>query len=109
MCLLITGLTAAITTIIWFKWPSNCRAEAGELCLMFWGAFLMWLVDGFFSLAAGEPFLNLSLDDTLLGITVVLLGSAAWWVLFRLKLRVSYCKRRLRVSTVGRNHESKCP
>ena len=45
---------------------------------MYWGASLMWTIDGFFSVAEGEPFLNLSADDALLGLLIVICGLAAW-------------------------------
>lgn len=42
---------------------------------MYFGAALMWSVDGFFALAQGEPFLEISMNDALLGVTVVLCGA----------------------------------
>jgi hypothetical protein len=47
----------------------------------------MWLVDGCFRLTEGEPFLELSRNDTLLGVTVVVLGLIAGF-LIRRDLRV---------------------
>ncbi|MDU6265468.1 MAG: hypothetical protein E6600_13300 [Anaerocolumna aminovalerica] len=38
----------------------------------------MWTVDGFFCVAEGEGFLDLSLNDALLGIVIVLCGLIAW-------------------------------
>ncbi len=48
---------------------------------MYRGAALMWCVDGFFSVAGGESFPDLSLDDALPGIIIVLCGPVAWIVL----------------------------
>lgn len=45
----------------------------------------MWLVDAFFCLTEGEPFLDISLNDALLGFTVVLCGLVAWVVILLLK------------------------
>jgi len=84
MCLLITALAAVITTIVWYLKIPNNPNKVGSLCLIYWGASLMWLVDAFFCLAGGEPFLNLSLSDALLGFAVVLCGLAAWVVIFLL-------------------------
>jgi hypothetical protein len=48
---------------------------------MYWGAALMWLGDAIFSVAGGEGFFDLSLDDTLLGIVIVMIGLIGWLVL----------------------------
>lgn len=85
MCLLITTLAAIITTIAWYVKISKKTNRVGSLCLIYWGASLMWLVDAFFCLAEGGPFLNLSLNDALLGFTVVLCGLVAWTVIRLLK------------------------
>lgn len=86
MCLFITVLAAVIATIAWYvKIPYNPN-KVGSLCLIYWGASLMWMVDAFFSLAEGEPLLNISLNDTLLGFTVVLCGLVAWIVLLLFKM-----------------------
>ena len=45
---------------------------------MYWGAALMWTVDGFFRVAEGEPFLDLSVNDALLGLLIVICGLVAW-------------------------------
>lgn len=85
MCLLITVLSAVITTIVWYvKIPKNPN-KVGSLCLIYWGASLMWLVDAFFCLAEGKLFLNLSLNDALLGFTVALCGLVAWVVILLFK------------------------
>lgn len=81
MCLLITTLAAIITTIAWYVKIPNSPNKVGSLCLIYWGASLMWLVDAFFCLTEGEPFLDLSFNDALLGFVVVLCGLAAWVVI----------------------------
>lgn len=81
MCLLITALAAVIATIVWYVKISNNIYKVGTLCLIYWGASLMWLIDAFFYLAGGEPFLNLSLNDALLGFIVVLCGLAVWVII----------------------------
>lgn len=78
MCLLITVLAAVIATIAWYVKIPNSPNKVGSLCLIYWGASLMWLVDAFFSLAEGESFLKISLNDALLGLTVVLCGLVSW-------------------------------
>lgn len=81
MCLLITLLAAVTTTIVWYVQAPNNLYRVSTLCFMYWGASLMWLVDGFFCIAEGEPFLEFSSGDALLGFTVVLCGLAAWVII----------------------------
>ena len=50
---------------------------------MYWGATLMWCVDGFASVVGGGAFVELAdaaavVDDALLGVCVVALGLVAW-------------------------------
>ena len=78
MCLMITTLAAVISTIVWYvNAPAN-KMKLEVLSLMYWGAALMWTVDGFFCVAEGEPFLDLGLNDALLGMLIVISGLAAW-------------------------------
>ena len=87
MTLIITALAALIAAAIYLFNPSVARSyQIGSLALIYLGAALMWCVDGFASLAEGEPFVELSdtaamADDALLGLCVVVLGLAAWGVL----------------------------
>jgi hypothetical protein len=80
MCLVITAFAAVITTIIWYFKAHQRELKLGLLALMYWGATLMWLVDAFYALAEGEAFLDLSVDDALLGLVIVLCGLIAWGV-----------------------------
>ena len=80
MCLVITAFAAVITTIIWYFKAHEKELKLGLLALMYWGATLMWIVDGFFVVAEGEPFLDLSVNDALLGLVIVLCGLVAWVV-----------------------------
>ncbi|MEG1683818.1 MAG: hypothetical protein RR295_08300 [Oscillospiraceae bacterium] len=81
MCLMITAFAAVVATILWYFKPElKKEAKLGMLALMYWGAALMWTVDGFFCVAAGEGFLELSLNDALLGAVIVLCGLIAWVV-----------------------------
>lgn len=85
MCLLITVLAAVTATIVWYARVPNDIYKVSTLCFMFWGASLMWLVDGFFSVAEGEAFLDLSLNDALLGFTVVLSALVLWVIMLLLR------------------------
>jgi hypothetical protein len=75
---MITLLAAVISTIIWYVNAPESKLKLGTLSLMYWGASLMWIVDGFFCIAGGEPFLDISVNDALLGLLIVICGLAAW-------------------------------
>ena len=85
MCLLLTLFAAVITTIFWYVQTPDYRNKIGMLGLMYWGASLMWLVDAFFRITEGEPFLDMSLNDALLGLAVVLCGLLAWTTILLVK------------------------
>lgn len=78
MCLMITLFAAVFATVAWYAAAPNNSLRLGTLSLMYWGAGLMWMVDGVFAVLEGEPFLDLSTDDALLGLLVVLCGLVAW-------------------------------
>ncbi len=84
MCLVITALAAGITTLIWYFTGMQKKYKLGGLSLMYWGASLMWLVDGFFALGEHEPFLDLSGNDALLGFVVVAAGFLLWVIVMLL-------------------------
>ena len=75
MCLILTCIAAVITTVLYFRYPKiSARFSLEHLALMYWGAALMWSVDGVFRLMEGEHFLELTLNDTLLGMLIVICG-----------------------------------
>lgn len=77
MCLILTCIAAVITTALYFLCPEfSARISLQHLTLMYWGAALMWSVDGIFRLIEGERFFELTLNDTFLGILVVICGVA---------------------------------
>jgi len=83
MTLLITVLSAVISTLIWYTNEKARELKIGVLLYMFWGASLMWLVDAvveyieireeYFS-----PALSDMLNDTFLGLTEVVLALVVW-------------------------------
>ena len=103
MTLMITVFAAVISTLVWYFKAHDSRLMLGKLCLMYWGASLMWTVDAiaeyielgeeFFTPAAGEM-----LNDAFLGTAVVALGLVIWLVM----LLVSDPKKVLR-STLIKN------
>ena len=85
MTLLISTTAAVVASIVWY-FNSNRKAyKLGFLSLMFWGASLMWLVDAIFEYAElGAEFFNPAiadmLNDSYLGLSVVVLGLIIWMV-----------------------------
>lgn len=60
MTLVITLLAAAIATIAWYAAGPKSTMKIGALALMYWGAGLMWVVDGIACLAEGEAFIEIT-------------------------------------------------
>ena len=85
MCLIITLVAALVTTLIWYKRKNTSTYKMSILALMYWGASIMWTVDGIFRVAEKEAFLDLTLDDALLGVLVVFCGLVLWGLLSLLK------------------------
>ena len=48
MCLLLTLMAAVAATVAWYACEKRKTYRLGTLCLIYWGAGLMWLVDFFF-------------------------------------------------------------
>ncbi|MBR6238716.1 MAG: hypothetical protein IKQ83_06710 [Lachnospiraceae bacterium] len=85
MTLLITVFAAVISTFIWYKKDDRKEYNRGFLCLMFWGASLMWTVDAVFEYAElgaeyFTPAFEDMINDAYLGISVVALGLIIWTV-----------------------------
>ena len=89
MTLLLTVFAAVTATLFWYNRKDD-TLHPGVLCVMFWGASLMWLADAIFEYAqqgadyfapAGQEMLN----DTFLGLSVIALALVIWVavVLFR--------------------------
>lgn len=79
MCFIITGLAAFMATVIWYANGSEDKYNLSTLCFIYWGATLMWFVDHVMAfLTEGGEFFEITLDATLLGITVVFFGLSVW-------------------------------
>ena len=90
MTLLTTVFAAIICTVIWYKNNERAQLHLGTLCLMYWGASLMWLADAIFEYAelGAESFVPAPLDmlnDFYLGLSVVALGLIIWLVILLIK------------------------
>ena len=90
MTLLITLIAAITVTLIWYTNEKARKLNTGILCYMFWGASLMWLVDAaveyiedgadYFLPSSGDM-----LNDTFLGLSVVVLALVVWVVYLLIK------------------------
>lgn len=49
--LLIIGFAAIIASILWYKHAPSDPWRLSVLCYLYWGAFLMWLVDAAYEYA----------------------------------------------------------
>ena len=78
MCLIMTIIAAVVFTAVWAKMRTQSLLTT---TLMFWAAALMWSVDGVASVLDGEPFFDISREDTILGVIIVLCGVAIFAVL----------------------------
>lgn len=90
MTLLTTVFAAIICTIIWYAHASKSEMKVGILCLMYWGASLMWLVDAIFEYVeiGAEYFTPEPIDmlnDFYLGLSVIALGLIIWLVILLVK------------------------
>ncbi|GEM_PF-779944 len=94
MCLIITVLMAIVFSVLFIVSKRNDGAENSNgsvlrkfsqplftTMLAFWAAAVMWSVDGIANVLGGEPFLDLSKEDSLLGLIVALCGVALFAVL----------------------------
>lgn len=90
MTLLTAVFAAIITTVIWYQKDGKNQMQTGTLCLMYWGASLMWLVDAvaeyvelkekYFTPAPVDM-----LNDFFLGLSVVAFGLIIWLTILLLK------------------------
>ena len=90
MTLAITLACAAVATVLWYAKAPDNSMRFGVLALMYWGAVLMWLVDGIYRLLDGEAFIEIAdaavmFDDAMLGLLVAIVGLAAWTVYLVIK------------------------
>ena len=90
MTLLITLIAAVCATLVWYFNSNRDNYKLGILSLMYWGAGLMWFVDFVFEYAElkadyfVQEFADI-LNDSLLGITVVVLGLIIWVAILIIK------------------------
>ena len=86
MTLLVTVFAAITATVCWYRNAPDSSMQLGTLCLMYWGASIMWLVDAVveYSEIGAEFFLQDGADminDLYLGLSVTALGLIIWLVI----------------------------
>ena len=76
MCEIMTIITAVIFSIVYALQKKGGKKSKPVLfaALMFWGAALMWAVDGIASVTEGEGFFDLSGEDAILGAIIIASG-----------------------------------
>ena len=90
MTLLITIIAAVVAAAVWYVNEKRDEYKLGTLSLIYWGASLMWFMDFVFEYAElkteyfSQSFSDI-LNDSLLGVTVVVIGLAAWLVILFVK------------------------
>lgn len=90
MTLLITVFSAILCTVIWYRKAPADEMKTGILCLMYWGASLMWFVDAIFEYAElgadyFVPDTASMINDAFLGFSVVALGLIVWLLVLFIK------------------------
>lgn len=100
MTLVITLIAAAVSTAVWYLNENRASLKLGTLSLIYWGASLMWLMDFVFEYAElkaeyfTQEFADI-LNDSLLGVTVVLIGFIAWLIVLMVKDPKGVIKKKL--------------
>ena len=98
MTLLITVFAAITATVVWYLKETDMKL--GVLCLMYWGASIMWFVDAVVEyLEIGAEYFTPTaadmLNDSYLGLSVVALGLIIWLVILLIKDPKSKIKKML--------------
>ena len=83
MTLLFTLIAAVISTLIWYLSKRARTLKIVTLLYLYWGASLMWLVDAVFEYiqlraAYFTPSIEDMINDSFLGLSVVVLGLIIW-------------------------------
>ncbi|MBS7305292.1 MAG: hypothetical protein KIG39_01340 [Lachnospiraceae bacterium] len=83
MTLLFTLIAAVISTLIWYLSKRARTLKIVTLLYLYWGASLMWLVDAVFEYielraAYFTPSMEDMINDSFLGLSVVVLGLIIW-------------------------------
>lgn len=90
MTLLCSCAAAIVATIVWYVSEKARQCNVGLLCYLFWGASIMWLVDAiaeYIELRAEyfSPAVEDMINDTFLGVSVILLALIIWVIVLLIK------------------------
>ncbi|MBR3732223.1 MAG: hypothetical protein IKN25_06195 [Spirochaetales bacterium] len=90
MCLIMTIIAAIGFTAAWIILSKNDKNVKSIFTTMlaFWGAALMWCIDGVANVIGGEAFFDISMEDTVLGLIILGCGLMLFGIL-TLKDRIS--------------------
>lgn len=89
MCLIMTIITACVLSSIFImqRNKGTTKKSLTTAILMFWAAAIMWCVDSITCVLEGEPFFDISKEDSILGVIVVAIGLAVFAILSLLEKR----------------------
>ncbi|MGM9937227.1 MAG: hypothetical protein ACI38A_07770 [Candidatus Ornithomonoglobus sp.] len=90
MTLLITVFAAIVCTVLWYNTSADNDMKLGTLCLMYWGAALMWFVDAVVEyIEEGSAYFTPTAADMLnnafLGLSAVAFGLVIWLIIVLIK------------------------
>lgn len=90
MTLLLTLIAAVISTLIWYISKRARALKIVTLLYLYWGASLMWFVDAVFEYiemraAYFTPSIPDMINDSFLGLSVIVLGLIIWVIVILVK------------------------
>ena len=99
MTLLLTLIAAVISTLIWYLSERARRLKIVTLLYLYWGASLMWFVDAVFEYiemraAYFTPSISDMINDSFLGLSVIVLGLIIWVIVILIKDPENVIKRK---------------
>jgi len=82
MWLILLAFAATITTAIWYSKAENDVYMLNILAQIFWGATIMAFINHLMGyLMEGGEFIEITLEATVLGLTLILIGLIVWEVI----------------------------
>ena len=90
MTLLLTCIAASAATVIWYTSEKARELKISTLLYLYWGAAIMWFCDAIFEYAELRaeyftPVLEDMVNDTFLGLSVIVLGLIIWIAVILIK------------------------
>lgn len=95
MWLLVLAFSSVLSTAIWYSQAENDRYMFKLLSLILWGATIMVFVDHTIGyLMEGGEFFELTIDATVLGLVLLIVGLGVWEIILLLKDPKDVLRRR---------------